>query len=267
MHHTERKSFELPCGMTVAESWGGLRKAWLGFKIALANNNALLMTHYATFIRKVQTEMGIQVTEFDPGIIDDVDDNETETIAPYEASTSSDSTAQEHPVDYDSMMEDARCNIDRKHETIAVPRQNIFESSLSNSRNACLYPRESSAYKSKTEIYKRRTTHIRKSCINIRQRRLISQDEKIENLETQDEIQEVETKDDDYFYTRSNNENEYEPAEEHRSRQDETYNEDNEDNEEKEVTRRRNSCSYERKHRNSCSYERRGTVSHDLYPQ
>ena len=57
--------------MTLAESWAGLRKAWLGFKIAKANNDALLMTHYATFIRKVQIEMGIQVTEFDPDILDE----------------------------------------------------------------------------------------------------------------------------------------------------------------------------------------------------
>ena len=71
MHHTERKSVELPCGVTVAESWGGLRKAWLGFKIAHANKDTLLMTHYATFIRKVQTEMGIQVTQFDPDILDE----------------------------------------------------------------------------------------------------------------------------------------------------------------------------------------------------
>ena len=27
MHHTQRKSFKLPCGKTVAQSWAGLRKA------------------------------------------------------------------------------------------------------------------------------------------------------------------------------------------------------------------------------------------------
>ena len=75
--------------MTLAESWAGLRKAWLGFKIAKANNDALLMTHYATFIRKVQIEMGIQVTEFDPDILapnifDEPVDNETDGSRAYQ---------------------------------------------------------------------------------------------------------------------------------------------------------------------------------------
>jgi len=42
LDHIERKSFRLPCGKTVAESWAGLRKAWLGFNIALSNENTEL---------------------------------------------------------------------------------------------------------------------------------------------------------------------------------------------------------------------------------
>ena len=47
------------------------------------------MTHYATFIRKVQIEMGIQVTEFDPDILapnifDEPVDNETDGSHAYQ---------------------------------------------------------------------------------------------------------------------------------------------------------------------------------------
>ena len=73
MGHEERKSFVLPCGRTLAESWAALRKAWLGFKIARSNDDGALMTHYASFIIKVQMEMGIPTTVFEPNIIDDSD--------------------------------------------------------------------------------------------------------------------------------------------------------------------------------------------------
>jgi hypothetical protein len=238
MHHSERKSFELPCGKTVAESWGGLRKAWLGFKIALANHDAALMTHYASFIRKVQMEMGIQVTEFDPDILDEAVDNETETVGSrtYQ-SYPFDPTTQE--LDYDSIMDDARSNIDDKDEIVSGPRQNIFGSSLTSSRSACLHPRMSKVTKAQVDD-KSRTINVRKSCIHIPGRKRSKPDLKIENLEIEDEIQEVNVKDDDCFYSRSNNGNQSELAE-----QDEIHEEDNE--RENSTTNRRHSCSYQRK--------------------
>ena len=129
--------------MTLAESWAGLRKAWLGFKIAKANNDALLMTHYATFIRKVQIEMGIQVTELDPDILapnifDEPGDNETDGSHFYQEYPSDDIFTQEP--DYDTIMDDARSSIDDRHESISAPRENIFGSSLTSPRNACMIP-------------------------------------------------------------------------------------------------------------------------------
>ena len=64
----ESLSYYLAAG-PLASLWAALRKAWLGFKIAFSNGDTALMTHYASFITKVQTEMGIEVTDFDPVIL------------------------------------------------------------------------------------------------------------------------------------------------------------------------------------------------------
>jgi isopentenyldiphosphate isomerase len=250
MRHTERKSFELPCGKTVAESWGALRKAWLGFKIALANHDAALMTHYASFIRKVQIEMGIQVTEFDldilvPDILDEPVDNETERMSSYAYQKASSDHITDQELDYDSIMENARSNIDDRHEIISAPRQNIFGSSLTSPRNACLHSRVSKASKAKLEADKSRKIHVRRSCIYIPPGKKSRLDVKIESLEIEDEIQGVKVKDDDCFYTRSNSENGSESVEEGNGWQDEMYNANNE--KENSTTNRRHSCSYERK--------------------
>lgn len=71
MHHTERKSFELPCKYTIAASWAALRKAWLGFKIANSNDDTQKKRQYSRIIRKLQLEMGIGKTHFDLDILDD----------------------------------------------------------------------------------------------------------------------------------------------------------------------------------------------------
>lgn len=71
MHHTERKETKLPCGYTVAESWAALRKSWLGFKISYSNSDSIRATEYASIITKIQVEMGIPTTNFDPDILDE----------------------------------------------------------------------------------------------------------------------------------------------------------------------------------------------------
>ena len=71
MDHLERKSFKLPCGKTLAQSWGALRKAWLAFKIAHSNYDYDKMSEYAHIIIKLQLEMGIPVTVFDQDLLDD----------------------------------------------------------------------------------------------------------------------------------------------------------------------------------------------------
>jgi len=70
MTHTDRKSFVLPCGKTLGDSWGALRKSWHGFKIAHNNGDADRMRKYAEFIRKIQLQMAIDLTPFDLDLLD-----------------------------------------------------------------------------------------------------------------------------------------------------------------------------------------------------
>src|SRR6478735_11643213 len=71
MTAVERKNFRLPCGRTVAESWAALRKCWLGFYITKDQDDNDGMVEFAYRIRKIQAEMGIQPTNFDPEILDE----------------------------------------------------------------------------------------------------------------------------------------------------------------------------------------------------
>ena len=208
------------------------------------------MTHYATFIRKVQIEMGIQVTEFDPNILasnifDEPVDNETEKSHAYHEYPSDDITTQEP--DYDKIIDDARSSIDDRHESISAPRENIFGRSLTSPRNACMHSRVSKPNKAKVEADKSRRIHVKRSCIYVLPKRNRTRGyEKIKNLEMHDELQEVKTKENnDCFYTRSNDGNQSELAEADTNWQDQTYNENNK--KENSTTNRRHSCSYGRK--------------------
>jgi hypothetical protein len=49
---------------TIGQSWGALRKAWKGYRIAKVHNDSAKMTEYANKIRKIQTELGISVASF-----------------------------------------------------------------------------------------------------------------------------------------------------------------------------------------------------------
>ncbi len=51
-------------GFTVGQSWGALRKAWKGYRIAKVQNDDTKMTEYATKIRKIQGELNIAVSSF-----------------------------------------------------------------------------------------------------------------------------------------------------------------------------------------------------------
>jgi len=80
MNAAERKKFELPCGYTLEQSWAALRKSWLGFYIALSKGSSTTISKYASQIRKLQLEMGIELTIFEPGILDDDSIEEIEDI-------------------------------------------------------------------------------------------------------------------------------------------------------------------------------------------
>ena len=49
---------------TVGQSWGALRKAWKGYRIAKVQNDDTKMTEYANKIRKIQGELSIAVSSF-----------------------------------------------------------------------------------------------------------------------------------------------------------------------------------------------------------
>ena len=49
---------------TTGQSWGALRKAWKGYRIAKVQNDNAKMTEYATKIRKIQEELGISIASF-----------------------------------------------------------------------------------------------------------------------------------------------------------------------------------------------------------
>ncbi len=49
---------------TVGQSWGALRKAWKGYRIAKVQRDDTKMTEYAKKIRKIQGELNIAVSSF-----------------------------------------------------------------------------------------------------------------------------------------------------------------------------------------------------------
>ncbi len=49
---------------TTGQSWGALRKAWRGYRIAKVQDDNAKMTEYASKIRKIQQELGISVASF-----------------------------------------------------------------------------------------------------------------------------------------------------------------------------------------------------------
>ena len=67
----DRKSAELPCGFTIAQSWAALRKCWLAFYITKSQGDIIGMAEYAKRIRKLQAEMGINPTKFESDILDE----------------------------------------------------------------------------------------------------------------------------------------------------------------------------------------------------
>ncbi|HEY7733586.1 MAG TPA: hypothetical protein VIB07_02215 [Nitrososphaera sp.] len=49
---------------TTGQSWGALRKAWKGYRIAKVQGDNARMREYATKIRRLQGELGISVASF-----------------------------------------------------------------------------------------------------------------------------------------------------------------------------------------------------------
>jgi hypothetical protein len=49
---------------TIGQSWGALRKAWKGYRIAKVQGDNPRMIEYANKIRKIQGELNIAVSSF-----------------------------------------------------------------------------------------------------------------------------------------------------------------------------------------------------------
>jgi hypothetical protein len=55
---------ETGASFSTGQSWGALRKAWKGYRIAKVQADNAKMLEYATKIRKIQGELGISVASF-----------------------------------------------------------------------------------------------------------------------------------------------------------------------------------------------------------
>ena len=49
---------------TVGQTWGALKKAWRGYKIAKVQSDSSKMTEYAKKIRTLQHYLGVKQAEF-----------------------------------------------------------------------------------------------------------------------------------------------------------------------------------------------------------
>jgi len=62
--HPEAPAEQIENGFSAGQSWGALRKAWKGYRIAKVQSDNVKMTEYATKIRKIQGELGISLATF-----------------------------------------------------------------------------------------------------------------------------------------------------------------------------------------------------------
>ena len=60
----QEESTQQENNFTTGQSWGALRKAWKGYRIAKVQDDNIKMTEYASKIRKLQQELGISVASF-----------------------------------------------------------------------------------------------------------------------------------------------------------------------------------------------------------
>lgn len=54
----------LRCGFTIGQSWHGLKKAWIAYRLSKEEEDTDLMKLYASVIQKIQRQLGIKVSEF-----------------------------------------------------------------------------------------------------------------------------------------------------------------------------------------------------------
>ena len=142
MSADERKDTILPCGYTIAQSWAALRKSWLGFNISHSNGDWSGMSKYAYQIRKLQLQMGIQLTHFDPAILDVPVDDEDEYEEEVQEGANDIRNEELNTQDYDKIMEEARINLKGEQASRVGPRDEIFTKAAARGENSENYLRQ-----------------------------------------------------------------------------------------------------------------------------
>lgn len=150
MTSEDRKSAELPCGYTIAESWAALRKCWLGFDITKSQGDRQGMQEFAYRIRKIQAEMAIKPTNFDSDILDENTVNRIDKMyrkAPQPFNETIKNSEQQidesEEMDFEQIMDGPN----NSSESMPAPRQEIFAKYLSRD-NSC----PSTAYQYKPNV-------------------------------------------------------------------------------------------------------------------
>ena len=64
LHQETSTTSNTESNFSTGQSWGALRKAWKGYRIAKVHNDNTRMTEYANKIRKIQGELNINVASF-----------------------------------------------------------------------------------------------------------------------------------------------------------------------------------------------------------
>ena len=137
----DRKSAELPCGFTIAQSWAALRKCWLAFYITKSQGDIIGMADYTKRIRKLQTEMGINPTKFESDILDEntallIDQRYRKSPTQQdEVQDGEQPTIESKEMDYEQIMVAPTTNTGNQPS----PRQEIFATYLSRD-NSCPSP-------------------------------------------------------------------------------------------------------------------------------
>jgi hypothetical protein len=135
MNASDRKNSLLPCGYTIEESWAALRKSWLGFEISNSNGDIGRMSQYAYQITKLQRQLGIEVTKFDEGILDEQTLEEIEEeLSSYTREGGLGDAIEERSLDYDGMMDEAHKRLGCRYQVAPAPPERSFVNSMKASK-------------------------------------------------------------------------------------------------------------------------------------
>lgn len=107
---SEEKDRKLRLGFTIGQTWGAVRKAWVGYCIALNKDEGEKTLLYASIIQKLQGELGIPVREFAEvdifGSAIDKDESKLAVIDPFTNETIQEAKEDEddyREIDFDSL--------------------------------------------------------------------------------------------------------------------------------------------------------------------